>query len=65
MTRALILSEHALGSWGERYARGEVPAPLELVGGVLVVGGVLWASRQHPIVLPEPEPLPDLEVQRI
>lgn len=44
---------------------GEVPAPLELVGGVLVVGGVLWASRQHPIVLPEPEPLPDLEVQRI
>ena len=24
---------------------GEVPAPLELVGGVLVVGGVLWASR--------------------
>ena len=23
----------------------EVPAPLELLGGVLVVGGVLWASR--------------------
>lgn len=28
-----------------RLLLGEVPAPLELLGGVLVVGGVLWASR--------------------
>lgn len=41
---------------------GEVPAPLELVGGVLVVGGVLWASRPRPMALPEP--LPEPEVQR-
>lgn len=41
---------------------GEVPAPLELVGGVLVVGGVLWASRPRPLALPEP--LPEPEVQR-
>lgn len=41
---------------------GEVPAPLELVGGALVVGGVLWASRPRPLALPEP--LPEPEVQR-
>lgn len=32
---------------------GEQPAPLELAGGVLVVGGVLWASRpQRPLRKP-------------
>ena len=44
---------------------GEMPAPLELAGGVLVVGGVLWASRGRPTALPEPEPLPEPEVQRV
>lgn len=28
MTRALILSEHDLDAWGQRYRQGEVPAPL-------------------------------------
>ncbi|RYB94646.1 glycosyltransferase [Nocardioides oleivorans] len=28
MTRALVLSEHALDSWSSRYTAGEVPAPL-------------------------------------
>ncbi|GAA5108208.1 hypothetical protein GCM10023339_06980 [Alloalcanivorax gelatiniphagus] len=28
MTKALILSEHDLGAWGARFARGEVPAPM-------------------------------------
>lgn len=28
MTRALILSEHDLGSWGARHRRGEVPAAM-------------------------------------
>jgi O-acetylserine/cysteine efflux transporter len=44
---------------------GEVPAPLELAGGVLVVGGVLWASRQRPAALPEPEPLPQPVAHRV
>ncbi len=39
----------------------EVPAPLELVGGVLVVGGVLWASTRRRTALPETEPLPEPE----
>ncbi len=40
---------------------GEVPAPLELAGGMLVVGGVLWAStrpRRRAPVEPEPVPAP-------
>ena len=28
MTRALILSEHDLDAWGEKYTAGQVPAPL-------------------------------------
>ncbi|WKV16473.1 EamA family transporter [Janibacter limosus] len=44
---------------------GEVPAPLELAGGVLVVGGVLWASRHRPTALPEPEPLPEPVAHRV
>lgn len=28
MTRALVLSEHDLGAWGARHARGEVPSAL-------------------------------------
>lgn len=36
----------------------EVPAPLELAGGVLVVGGVLWASTsRRPRVVPEEGPV--------
>ena len=43
----------------------EVPAPLELVGGALVVGGVLWASRpRRPEALPEPTPEPAAHVGR-
>lgn len=37
----------------------EVPTPLELGGGVLVVGGVLWASTRRTAALPDPEPLPE------
>ena len=37
---------------------GEVPAPLELAGGVLVVGGVLWSSRRVPGPPLEPTPEP-------
>ena len=37
---------------------GEVPAPLELAGGVLVVGGVLWSSRRGPGPPLEPTPEP-------
>ena len=41
----------------------EVPAPLELVGGALVVGGVLWASRpRRAEALPEPVPEPAVPV---
>lgn len=40
----------------------EVPAPLELVGGALVVGGVLWAStRRHSAPLAA-DPVPDAAV---
>ena len=43
----------------------EVPAPLELVGGALVVGGVLWASRpRRAEALPEPVPEPAVPVGR-
>lgn len=37
----------------------EVPALLELVGGVLVVAGVWWASTRRTTVLPEQKPLPE------
>jgi O-acetylserine/cysteine efflux transporter len=34
---------------------GETPRPLELLGGVAVIGGVLWASlRRSPTVAPAP-----------
>ncbi|MFT4217658.1 MAG: EamA family transporter [Micropruina sp.] len=37
-------------------ALGETPEPLELVGGALVIGGVLWASLRRK---PAPEPRPE------
>lgn len=43
-------------------ALGEVPLHGEVLGGVLVVGGVLWANsraRRRPPVPPVPEPVPE------
>ena len=36
---------------------GETPQPLELLGGALVIGGVLWASLRR---APAPEPQPEV-----
>ncbi len=47
MTRALVLSEHDLDAWGERFTRGEVPSPLPYGADTLTdVGWSLsWARR--------------------
>lgn len=39
MTRALVLSEHDLGTWGGRFRAGEVPAPLPYGVDALADGG--------------------------
>ncbi|GAA1916965.1 glycosyltransferase [Nocardioides hwasunensis] len=48
MTRALILSEHDPDAWGERYTRGEVPAPLPYGVNALAdeLGWTLTGSRR-------------------
>ncbi|MFT4294977.1 MAG: EamA family transporter [Micropruina sp.] len=41
-------------------ALGETPTPLELLGGALVIGGVLWASlRRTPAPEPQPQHQPE------
>ena len=47
MTRALLLSEHDLGAWGDRFRAGEVPAPLPYGVDSLSDAGwqLSWARR--------------------
>lgn len=49
MTRALILTEHDLGGWRDRYRAGEVPAPMPYgVDALTDAGWTLEGARRAP-----------------